>query len=105
MKEKSVDYEEYWQRRFKERKVKVVKRHEDIVRIILSVRTKGKVLDLGCGERHILRMIPDTFERYGCEFYELPYQQRDMLYLEAERNVVENLSDIADNLRKSVKER
>lgn len=57
----AVDYEDYWRV-----EGKIRPRHREIVRIITE-RRPGKILDLGCGNGYILRMLPPSFERYGCE--------------------------------------
>ncbi len=42
-------------------------RHYEIVRIITKTKNSGRVLDLGCGEGHILEMLPSSYEKYGAD--------------------------------------
>ena len=42
-------------------------RHYEIVKIITKTKMSGKVLDLGCGEGHILKMLPSSYEKYGSD--------------------------------------
>lgn len=62
-----IDYDTYWNNRIQEKHLQTMPRHREIVRIITSNRRSGKVLDLGCGEGHILNMLPNTFDKYGCD--------------------------------------
>ena len=45
-----------------------------------------------------------SMEKYDCEFYDLSQERQLDVYLQAERGVVDEVVDHADNLRKSQKE-
>jgi len=66
-----VDYNQYWESRLQRNYTPVMPRHREIVRIIIERKRSGKVLDLGCGEGHILQMLSDSYERYGCDVSDL----------------------------------
>ncbi|MGF3555343.1 MAG: hypothetical protein ACQXXF_08825, partial [Thermoplasmatota archaeon] len=65
-----IDYERYWKDRIKKNKMPMMPRHREIVKIITSSRSSGKILDLGCGEGHILNILPDSLKKYGCDISE-----------------------------------
>lgn len=63
-----VDYERYWEERIEKKHVEVRPRHCEIVAVIRKEKgASSKILDLGCGEGHILNMLPESFEKYGCD--------------------------------------
>jgi len=62
-----VDYNQYWEDRLQRNYTPVMPRHREIVRIIKERKRAGKILDLGCGEGHILQMLPDFYEKYGSD--------------------------------------
>jgi 2-polyprenyl-3-methyl-5-hydroxy-6-metoxy-1,4-benzoquinol methylase len=72
-----IDYERYWKDRIKKNKMPMMPRHREIVKIITSSRSSGKILDLGCGEGHILNILPDSLKKYGCDISELPLKFLD----------------------------
>lgn len=66
-----VDYNQYWDDRLRRDYTPVMPRHREIVKIIKERKRQGKILDLGCGEGHILQMLSDSYERYGCDVSDL----------------------------------
>lgn len=62
-----IDYEDYWKKRIKRGYTQLMPRHRKIVRIIIETRNSGRILDLGCGEGHILKMLPNSYEKYGVD--------------------------------------
>jgi len=68
----TVDYNRYWEDRLERNYTPVMPRHREIVRIINEREKSGRILDLGCGEGHILQMLSDSYERYGCDVSSLP---------------------------------
>lgn len=65
-----INYEEYWKDRIEKNYIPLMPRHREIVRIITGTKNSGRVLDLGCGEGHILKMLPDSYEKYGVDISE-----------------------------------
>jgi methionine biosynthesis protein MetW len=65
-----INYEDYWKDRIKRNYVPLMPRHREIVRIITKTKDSGKVLDLGCGEGQILKMLPNSYEKYGVDISE-----------------------------------
>ena len=55
-------------------------------------------------EMYMERADEIAFEEYGEEFCYLTKEQQDKVWLQAERGVVEDCYDHADNLRKAARE-
>jgi SAM-dependent methyltransferase len=66
------NYDTYWNYRISTNNINVMPRHIEIVNIIKENKPEGKVLDLGCGEGHVLNRLTENFERYGCDISEKP---------------------------------
>ena len=62
-----INYEDYWKKRIKRGYTPLLPRHREIVRIIIETKNSGRILDLGCGEGHILKMLPNSYEKYGVD--------------------------------------
>ena len=68
----TVDYDQYWDDRLQRNYMPVMPRHREIVRVINERGKSSSILDLGCGEGHILKMLPDSCQRYGCDISKTP---------------------------------
>lgn len=62
-----INYEDYWKKRLKRNYMSLMPRHYEIARIIIKTKNSGRVLDLGCGEGHILKMLSNAYEKYGVD--------------------------------------
>lgn len=62
-----INYEDYWKKRVKRGYMSLMPRHREIVRIIIETKNSGRILDLGCGEGHILKMLSNSYEKYGVD--------------------------------------
>jgi len=71
-----IDYNKYWNSRISKKYISVMPRHNEILKIIKNHKKTGKVLDLGCGEGHILNNL-EEFDRYGCDITQKPFKYLD----------------------------
>jgi SAM-dependent methyltransferase len=62
-----IDYSKYWINRIDANQLEIMPRHKIILKEIQTRSNFGKVLDLGCGECHILNMLPNSFEKFACD--------------------------------------
>lgn len=60
-----VDYERYWQTRIREGAVRIRPRHLLVLRTLTQLKRSGKVLDIGCGEGHVLRGLGSDYQKFG----------------------------------------
>jgi SAM-dependent methyltransferase len=66
-------YNRYWRERRDTKYTPVRPRHKVIAEYIIKHSYIGQsVLDLGCGEGHILQRLPATLKRQGCDISPIP---------------------------------
>jgi len=70
----NINYDKYWEVRIQNENMYKMPRHYKIVNEIMSRSNSGKILDLGCGEAHVLNMLPNDYEKYGCDISKVIYR-------------------------------
>jgi ubiquinone/menaquinone biosynthesis C-methylase UbiE len=51
-----------------EQDLRVILRHEEILRVVRRLPASCTCLDVGCGVGHVLRILPSSFKRFGVDY-------------------------------------